>query len=126
MPNRLDKYPQAVKEALGYFEAFRRLGYPPEDIYFAVSGPAGHAHSVLRSQGLQFICNTGILPAKYWTQEASAALWKEAAEMWNTVQNSERMSIWNFSHAKQNATGMLVALHEKGFRWKVNGKQVMN
>lgn len=116
MTNRLAHLPQPVKEALGYFEAFRRLGFPADDIYFAL-GPKGQAQTILRSQGLQFACDVGFLPKVYHTEKAAGALWAEASTLWNEAEDAETKAIWESSHARSNAIPFLVALHEKGFRF---------
>ncbi len=116
MSDRLKHLPQPVKEALGYFEAFRRLGFPADDIYFAL-GPKGQAQTILRSQGLQFACNVGFLPKRYHTEKASAALWTEAGTLWNEAEDAETEAIWEASHARNNAIPFMLALHEKGFNF---------
>ncbi len=114
---KLDEFPQAVKEALGYFEAFRRLGFPADDIFFTVYR-SGTAQVQLHSQGLQFACGVGLLPARYKTQAASTKLWAEACEVWNAADNKDICeSVWNFSHAKREVVGMLAAMTDKGFKW---------
>ena len=114
---KLDDFPQPVKEALAYHEAFRRLGFPADDIFFAVSPK--EAQVQLHSQGLQFACGVGLLPARYKTQAASTKLWAQACEVWNAADNKDICeSVWNFSHAKREIVGMLAAMTDKGFRWK--------
>ena len=115
---KLDEFPQPVKEALAYHEAFRRLGFLSDDIFFVVYPNANATQVQLHSQGLQFACGVGMLPARYKTQAASAKLWKQACEAGHTADNKDiSESIWNFSHAKREVVGMLVAMADKGFKW---------
>ena len=122
----LDTLPQAVKEALGYYEAFRRLEFPSDDIYFAVDATClTQVHLI--TQGKTFRCDVGRIPARYKSKKAVGKLWKSVCEAWNSGKQQKTMdSIWNFSHAKLNAMGLLMTLGEKGIRWNPKKEGLLN
>lgn len=120
---KLDDYPTAIKEGLAYHEAFRRLGFPPDDIYFATYA-SNHVQIQLKSDGKTFRVDLGMFPARF-SQEEIGQMWAKAVELWNTADSAEAMSIWNFSHAKNQAVGLLMRMQEKGFRISKSRKNVL-
>ncbi len=106
---------QALNEALAVHEAFRRLGFPPEDIF--VGADIEKLFVELRSQGktLLVTCGEGI-----YDQADIERLWEAKATAWNTTMTfEEREAIYRPSSVLKQAIKLLFALRIKGFVWTV-------
>ena len=107
---------RAVCEALGFFEAFRKMGFPADDIYFQ----PGHGSLrdelmvFLRAQGLQFAGSCGQVAEQ--SPEVMSSL-NEAITTWNdpTTPDSWRQEIYENSLARRNSVSLVTALAAKGF-----------
>lgn len=76
---KYDKIHPAVREALGIYEGFRKLGFP-SDYIFAGLKPldpkTGVVCIVLKAQGKEFTVDAGLMRA---TQEEFAEIWGKTA-----------------------------------------------
>jgi hypothetical protein len=102
------------RQCLGFFEAFRRLGYKPDNIYFSMSG-TGNAlgiSMVLVEEGRQFVCAVGRLEG---TREEIEKGWEEASTWWNTTTEADREKNWLNSFVHNNSFSFMAALLAKGF-----------
>lgn len=117
---KFDEISKNMREFLGYFEVFRRLGYPADDICMLVARspvddkPACFA--VLVQDKKQFLVEIG--PCK---DIESAELTIEYAAVCaalddGSLSTEDHERIWNESAAKKNAASLTTALALKGFR----------
>lgn len=102
------------QECLACFEAFRKLGYKADDIYFMLSGDenAYEAHMVLMAEDKKFVCDVGPMGG---SSEQINTAWEEAVDWWNTTTEENRRAVWFQSHVFKNKLDFLMALHAKGF-----------
>ena len=104
---------------LAVFEALRRLGFQPDDIFVAYN--YGEPVTVLRTQGKQFVMNyphAGEVPAN--TEEYNRG-WHEACQAWNaTMSDADRARIYEERFVAQGeSVPLLEALKRKGITWAV-------
>jgi len=122
MPTHLREVPDYYKEALAYREAFRRLGFPSEQIFILVQQLRDTAGFVsigmeLRHPGppflKKFLCDVAIVRDN---PEHLEVLWRRAVILWsnNATSNEERDEVWNRSHVKKNLLLLRHALIAKG------------
>lgn len=129
--NPFDLLP-AYREALSIFEAFRRLGFRADDIYFQVGGhidkpevvaspsgprtvgPGYQAIVVLMSQGLRFDAVVGFLDQEPATIEET---WQALAQaiMDGHVASADLDRLWAESEAFAHGIQLIFALLKKGF-----------
>jgi hypothetical protein len=118
---KLSQIAPHFRETLGAYEAYRRLGYQPEVIFFMVLPTAAQSmppdtfdlFMVLQSQGKSFRCLTaqGIPGPKHQLESD----WKLAAKAWNAGHESTRLKIWEASLFRKNAADFILTLHKYGF-----------
>jgi hypothetical protein len=104
-----------LRECLALFEAFRKLGYKAEDIYFMLNTNNGchTAHMVLRAEGKEFVCDAGSVKG---TPDEIQEQWRRAGNWWNSTTEENREAVWRGSHVFKNKMDFLMALHTKGFK----------
>jgi hypothetical protein len=102
----------AIRECMGAFEAFRRLGFKSDDIFAAVDS-SGHAYSLLRTQGKELVATVGHFDGR---SEEFVRGWEEAAVATNKgeVSPADLQSIYEESFVLQNSVGLLLAIEKKG------------
>lgn len=113
----LDDLHPAYREALCFFEAFRRFGFASDDIYAMFAGTDGHVQLsvVLRTQGAECVAVAGFLPT---TIAAVRALWLTVAA---ALRDGELPAdgldrAWRASMACAEFWGMPMVLARKGIR----------
>lgn len=107
---------------LAVFEALRRLGFAPEDIYVAYN--QGTPVTILKTQGKQFVMNypsAGIIPS---SEEEYIQGWGAVTAKWNeTMSSEERRRIFDDRFLlRGEAVPLLEALSRKGITWRANAK----
>ena len=117
------QYPEEVRECWAVHQAFRALGFAPEDIYVAVGGDARHPEFnaalfvVLKAQGKEFIVTLGGYASE---EQAEAVLqqWEAFATFSNDGAFDEGVmtSIYEMSNVMQNKVEFVTALFNKGIR----------
>ncbi len=118
MSSALKDYPHYIKEGLAYHEAFRKLGFPSEEIYFAhTDGKDGQGIAlaiVLLAQNLRFTCtiHTGLHEPLKQIQDR----WSAATEAWNKADDDDLDEIWTASEVCRNKVAFIAAMQSKGFR----------
>lgn len=102
------------REALATFEAFRRLGFPADDIFFEdVIDPQDQQRAMLcelRTQGKTFAVIVGP------SDDSTMARLDDAAAWWNSVDPASRLCerIWEGSAIRGHSVGFLMAIIAKG------------
>lgn len=105
---------QCIDEALGWFEAYRRLGFPSEHIHLAIYA-AGDVFMELHSQGKVFRGGCGFYDGTAHPRDEVHALWISRATDWNsTMSESERAALYAQAFPAQNVEVFLLGLHRKG------------
>lgn len=107
-PATLDRI---LNEAVAAHEAFRKLGFPSDDI-FMCKDAANVLAVVLKSQGKEFILTVGEVdePDHVWQ-----ARWTEKATWWNTAPDAEKLPVYAESAVRRNAELLVGCLLQKGF-----------
>jgi hypothetical protein len=113
----LSSYPEPIRIALATFEAFRRLGFVAEDIYFSVR--MGSATGLkergvgiqLQVRGREFAVYAGSLDGN---DDEKIAIWKAAARRWSTCAEEERQEVWAESGLGNLGVALILGLAEKG------------
>lgn len=109
----IDLHP-ALKEALCLFEAFRRCGYPSDDIYLVygndVNGINGLFVEAHWGDG-RFTATAGPWDGQ---PDSLSAEWEDAAFLWNNGNASEIDPLWLVSHVRNHAVAFALALSERG------------
>lgn len=102
---------EVLNEALGFFEAFRRIGFSADDLF--LGSDSWQVFLAVQAQGRQFIAICG----PYEGPEAELLTrWREKATWWNqTASSEEREALWNRSFARNNAFDLVTGLIRKGF-----------
>jgi len=109
-----------LKQALGFFETFRKMGFTPDEIFVAYDrmGQAGRVQVVLKAQDKTFSCDAGLVT---FDGDRFKELWAEASEVWNgQASDEEREQLWNESWVRKNATNFILALAARGFNFNKN------
>lgn len=105
--------PHAFKNGIGTFEAFRRLGFTPDEIQWHMN-PDGMFFCVLVTQGKQFAVQVG------YVKELAGKDWQSAFREVTTAINERRvpeetLREWYMGcEAFQRPTDFLLALFSKG------------
>lgn len=100
-----------VVSALAAHEAFRRLGFKPEEIFVALN--VGRMMVSLRRGDRVFNLMAGPYPGDYaeFMDE-----WDAAVEGWNgSMTDVERQRIWSTSEVRARSAEIVIALALKGF-----------
>lgn len=109
------KWSTAVQELLALHEAFRKMGYPPGELFVATFKGDGAVQFVLRRGGQQFTVDVerGLEPAKVLEEWARAVTW------WNNNETSDadRSRIYKGSRliGGGNTVSLIAALKMRGF-----------
>jgi hypothetical protein len=110
----------AFRNCLGYFEAFRKLGFRSEDIFVFLL--RGSAYVMLRTQGKEFVCAAGPmdLPKERFTSE-----WEKVAIALNyrEIPDGDFLRIYTECEAYTDSVGFMVALSAKGIQAPVSAKK---
>lgn len=103
-----------LDEALGWFEAFRRLHFTPDEIKFGI-GPTEIWMVVERGE-CRFIGVCGPKPEGV-TEEEIGQAWVRKGRWWNKIAtDKERDRIYSASFPRNHAFELLDRLKAKGFR----------
>jgi len=125
MSRRIDpaKLSEPFQTALGYYEAYRRLGFLPDDIHLFINGPlaepaemAGKVQILLTlaAQGKTFHAHCGVLEAEP----------KDVLKTWGKIGRAIRkrkideaalQKLWRRSVPYHDAFGFVWALKVRGF-----------
>ncbi len=106
----------AVREALAYGEAFRRLGFPADDIHWfdGEDGLENNGRCLfcnLRTQGKEFTVTCGL------ADDTTSAKMYDALEWWNTSMDQvAKNRVWGGSMALARSVELILALSLKGIR----------
>lgn len=116
--NLSDLHP-TLKQALGFFEAFRRMGFTPDEIYAAYGslGQKGRVQIILKAQDRIFSCDAGLVD---YREDEFKKRWEEASHLWNNATQEETKIVWDASYARKNATQLIMAMSGRGFVIKNN------
>ena len=86
-PQRLQDYPKPYRDALAYFEAFRRFGFSADEIFFGfgvVDLAPDIVHLQLQTQGKTFTVIVGELPGV--KRSRVEKVWRAITELMNTLE----------------------------------------
>jgi hypothetical protein len=121
----LRRFPRVLQETWAYFEALRRLGFPPDDIYFGtgmgvpdglknVSAVVPCMFVILRTRDKEFTINAG--PYYEGDAKMQEAMWLQivAGVADGTYDEEELQIVWDSSKASRQSVDFVIALHEKG------------
>jgi hypothetical protein len=111
----LDGFPRWAREALGYHQLWRRLGFEPDEMHVVSQG--AQVAAVLMSQGLTFTALVG--DGTGLTRESFAAIWHEVVERVNAgkADDAAVMAVLDASVAWRERATLLACMHAKGFAW---------
>lgn len=118
MTASLKDFPDYIKEGLAYHEAFRKMGFPPEEIFFGhTDGSDGQGIAiaiVLQAQGKRFTCtiHTGLQEPLKQVQDR----WSAATAAWNVADDDELDAIWTKSEVCRRKVEFIAAMQARGFR----------
>lgn len=106
-----------LRECLAYHEAFRKLGFSSDDIYFMCedkpsSGLYRRIWMVLKSEEKEFICAAGEVLGNPGDIRDE---WCRVSEWWNETTDANRRTIWVNSHVFSTKFDFTMALIRKGF-----------
>jgi len=106
----------AILEALACFEALRRLGFQPGDIYFVVPVKPEIQFGVeLQTQGKRWRYDAGLVESL----DGFLIRWNEACENWNgKAPEAVRKQVYENSYVVRHAINLLVSLTNAGIKWK--------
>lgn len=102
---------QAMDECCALYEAYRRLGFTPDEIHFAY-GKQGVAMMVA-AQGKQY--GHRVTAEAHWSPAMVFALWQERAERWNRSTQAEAAAVWMRSLARAHGPQIVMELLLQGF-----------
>jgi hypothetical protein len=111
--DRSKEVSEVIREALCLHEAFRRLGFPSEDIY--VLGPqAGRIGVAVQKTGKSFAVEVG--QQCHLSDEAFEKLWDRAVVWFNEeASEDELQEMWENSKVLKNSTLLVSELQARGF-----------
>lgn len=120
------EYTTPIKECWAAHEVFRRLGFPPEDIYVATHQEATTPwipltlFVVLKTQGKEFLVTCG---GSYKSQKEADAAFREYSEFINALKqgafSEEQLTeVYEGSYIVNNSVQLLMALSNKGISCK--------
>lgn len=116
--------PDALQQALGAFEGFRKLGFSADNIFIIINGPMQlqqgpeTCHQILmslRAQDKEFKVDCGIVPD---TEKRDIGdLWMDVCEAMNneTIDRDALDKVWQKSLAHRDSASFVAALVRKGF-----------
>lgn len=103
-----DAHPE-IRRCLGAYEAYRKIGYRPEEIYFSTF--ADGVGMVLRHAGLQHVC------AWPWPDMPAdvVARWEEAGNLWNGGSTEqEKQDLWDEWLRRNDTVAFVMSLADAG------------
>lgn len=102
-----------LEQALAVFEAFRRLGFTSDEIFFTLDSV--HVFMTLRTQGREFVITCG--PYGPLTPREATDQWNEMAREWNgPMTETERQRIWGQSFIFNQGGDLIRGLVRKGIQ----------
>lgn len=112
----LKTQPLAYREAYGVFEAFRRLGFNPNEIFFCMN-KHGQVWIELHSQGKEFIAHVGDMPGV--EPDEIERGWNDLclAIVDYTISDEDMETVWKESKAFKDSISLLASLKAKGFEF---------
>lgn len=93
---RISDFPKSYRDALAHFEAFRRLGFSADDIFFGfgeVSGEPDVMHLQLKTQGQEFTVSIAQIPGA--TYEQVTKTWEQVAGLLPVASEAEMLACWD-------------------------------
>lgn len=121
--------PAPLLEALCAYEAFRRLGFEPDDLHVVFGdGPDGKLRVGMQARnpfnGVAFVVRVED-PLTEAVASDCAAAWVRAAEWWNA--GGAMTSAYENSLIRANSVGLLTALQARGmYPIKIEGAHLAN
>jgi len=114
----------AVREAICYHEAFRRLGFLPDDIWVGTNS-TGQVTVELHAQGKVFTTIAGVCESAK-DEQLFGVLWLKAMHLVIESTDEELQEIWESSFVKKNFIDFAKSMWEKGFEFPILAKKKMN
>jgi hypothetical protein len=116
-------FPETIQECWAVHQAFRALGFSPDDIYVMVAKEATRPDceaalfSVLKAQGHEFSVTLGLYSSEE-AANADVAQWTEFVNMANggAFSTDDLSEIYKESSIFENRVQFITALHNKGIR----------
>lgn len=109
---KLTEFPLEIQEGLCAHEAFRRLGFEPNEIFICYDPSVCTISSILRTQGKEFSVLIG--PTKLLAEEF-VENWTKASVVFNeTASNEEILDLWDISVVKYQLSEIIFRLEQKG------------
>lgn len=109
-----------LDEALGWFEAYRRIGFTPDEIRFGWTDQ--EIWMVAQAQGCEFRGICGARPENVGEEEILRA-WAKKGDWWNRFASKAAQSeIYFKSFPARNAFTLLLKLKEKGFQLPIRAR----
>lgn len=103
--------PKSVRQALGCYEGFRRLGFEPDVIFFIYMQHQQELFCVLSTQGKEFKINCGPLQV---TREQWEAMATFIPKLQKVFSEEDLQRIWEESMIFERSLEFLVRIKSKG------------
>jgi len=105
--------PRVIREALAVHEAFRRLGFPSEQIFVLPGAGAADLFAVvLKYDGdKQYVVTSGEQGMSF---DEMMSRWPRAVEAWNSGPETVRQAIWEGSEILGRAFDLAASLMDRG------------
>lgn len=100
------------------FEALRRFGYPPEDIFVSWDDKAKRPVTILRREGKDFVIDYPDSKEHPSTKELYETEWLSESNRWNDGGNmtmKERDTIYRYSVKEEVLFSLVLSLRSAGF-----------
>lgn len=107
------KYSKFVREAYSYYEAYRRLGFKPDDIYIVTSDEFPTVGVKIEVQGKTFTATVTDLTDKS-AFESFQNDWLQFYEQLQAIPETELQEIWDSSIVRANSWEFVAAIIKKG------------
>lgn len=110
-----DAWGPTVVSALGCLEAFRRLGFPADDLWVVVSGADKRLSIKAEQGGRNFILDVGELPG---SEDEFRNAWTAAVAWWNggPIPTSLHDEVYRDCPIVRESVPFLLSLHSAGMR----------
>jgi hypothetical protein len=112
-PLKLSDLNPVFREALATFEAMRRFGFTPDQIYMSVGQRSLFCTVKSSIASESFSIRMGPMPL---SKEEFQAEWEKVCELWKNGTEKEHLRIWDHSVARTQTAQLLVLLKAKGIR----------
>lgn len=113
------KQPMFIREALAVHEAFRRLGFKPEDIFVAPGEGPNDLMKIALAMKFSpkdfFIVDIETSP-QGMTRDELMSMWPSIIEAWNAAPEEVLQKIWDESDVSGNGFALMMALQRKGVK----------